>query len=51
MIVDEAEINFGCAALYGRMAARPRRQVVFLVMPVKFSFQIFLDFDRPVFGS
>ena len=32
-IVDKAEINFGCAASYGRAALRPRRQVAFLVTP------------------
>ena len=33
LLVDEAEINFGFATLYGRMAARPSRQIAFLVTP------------------
>ena len=33
MIVDETEIIFSCAALYGRVALRPHRQVAFLVTP------------------
>ena len=32
-IVDEAEINFDFAALYGHMAVRPLRHVVFLDIP------------------